>query len=550
MSRRIPISVALAGAAAVAIGPAGLADAAPSVRPAGVAAQLANPLRLTALGWSTASIDATTGTATADLTWTVKDAAASAHNVTGALVIGVPGSKPGTFASLSFDVSFALHGRAQVHGTGTPSQSTYRYTFAVPQYAQVSSAKWQVTAFNVRDDAQHQLTVPPAQLASFNATLTASELVDTHAPTFANLALVPNGGAVARPYVYATRYHAGTARYSFDTHDDVSGLYSAAMRLTGPHARTISVDIPVNRMSGSYQCGFMPGTDLNNMSCGVTVSFPAGTPTGRWAITFLQITDDAGNTTTAGRLNVLPVTVTANQVLRASGFNANPNPINNWSALHPYTVRFSTNVSGARGGIAAVYVDTVTNNGATCAQTKTRPTVKVRTATVPIQVDWMLQVCQVTGIAVVDGRGDVSLYGTDYGAPDPYFLIRQVPDVSAPRATGASINPASVTSSQTKGFTQITLTINLKAGYAPTDGISITLYDSRGNNLGGIIGGAFDNNGVVTQTFTLPGPLKPGKYPVGFSVSNAAQETTVYDPFAPNGQPLPGAPLVLTVTSG
>src|SRR5215469_6147302 len=113
--RRAISGVAAAAAAmAVAVGPAaGTASAARAVA----------PLRLTALAWSVASVNATSGTAKAKLTWRVTDTALRARNVAGKLVLGVPGSKSGKFASLVFTVSFALHGGPGVTGSGTVRSS-------------------------------------------------------------------------------------------------------------------------------------------------------------------------------------------------------------------------------------------------------------------------------------------------------------------------------------------------------------------------------------------------------------------------------------------
>lgn len=495
------------------------------------------PLSLLSLAWSVGSVDATSGTASADLTWTVSDTAKGVHNVLGALVIGVPRSGRGRFASLTFTVGFALHGPSQSPGSGNAHQSTYRYTFDVPQYAQVSPAPWQVTGFTVRDDRGNRLMMSATQLGSFNAVLTATEIIDTGRPSYKDLA------RLGRPFVYVARHHPGSAAYVFSANDNLAGLYSARIQIKGPNGRTLSSDIPVDRVA--LQCGFEPNSSLTSMSCGINFPFPADTPVGRWAVSTLQLTDDAGNTAIFSRLNAVPVTVTSNQVIQANNFRAIPNPVSNWSSEHPYTVDFSMRISAPRGRITAVYIDTSTDSGATCAQTTTRPTRNGSRVTVPIRVDWRMEVCQVVGIALVDGKGDVALYGPNYGAPDPYFLIRQVPNVSAPQAASAEVNPATVQSSQI-GPTTFTMTIKLKPGYAPATISSATVYDSHGNVVTEINGGPVENNGVVTETFSLP-DMTPGLYPIGFSLTNDAQMTTDY---GYGGNPLPGGPLALIVTKG
>lgn len=95
---------------------------------------------------------------------------------------------------------------------------------------------------------------------------------------------------------------------------------------------------------------------------------------------------------------------------------ASPNPVDNRTSWP--TVTLSMSVSGAQQGVTAIYADP--GNAAGCEQTSTTPTLEPDgTLSVPILVFKDTVSCPMAGIAVVDGAGNVALYGPEYGAPDP-----------------------------------------------------------------------------------------------------------------------------------
>jgi hypothetical protein len=500
-------------------------------------------LKLTALQFSASSVNAKSGTARVGLSWTITDAAATATAINGTVTLGVPGSAPGTFLSELVTVRFSLKGGPGVKASGTAQDSHYVYTFRVPQYAQVSPAAWQVVGMTVHDNVGNQIDLTSAQLGAFNAVLSATDLVDTTPPSYQNISIYENQSPL-RPYVYVSPRTGGFMTYQFNVQDFPDGFAYGSIQVSGPSGQTITTNFSYNKSSG--QCGLFSGGDPTDVQCGIPVTYPAGTAAGMWVVSQLILTDTAGNTATFGNLNAAPVTLTSNQVMRATHFRASPNPVNNWGPNEFYPVQLSMTVSGASGGVSAVYVDGQAEGGF-CTQTSTVPTVSGNTVTVPLQVDSGMSLCQITGIALVDGAGDVSLYASEYGAPDPLVLIRQLPDTTPPTATSASISPTSIPSSQT-GTTPVNLTAAVTTVVAPVNDLEINVYNAAGTKL--LYSGddiVTENQGTVTDQLPLPSGTPPGTYTIGFRITDAGSLSTTY---GPGGDPVPGGPLKLTVTSG
>jgi hypothetical protein len=201
-------------------------------------------------------------------------------------------------------------------------------------------------------------------------------------------------------------------------------------------------------------------------------------------------------------------------------------------------------VSGARQGISAIYVDFSSNSA--CLQRITAPTLNPDgTVSVPVLMFQIASGCKVFGIAVLDGAGDLALYGTEYGAPDPGITIARVPDTTPPVATAASLNPTMVSASTNPAFD--TLTVDVDDAVAPVTEISATIFDASGNPVGGGFGGVSSTlTGPVT--FSIPlSSLQPGVYTVAFQLIDAGGLASSYG--YPNSQPVPGGPLQLTVTA-
>jgi hypothetical protein len=73
--------------------------------------------------------------------------------------------------------------------------------------------------------------------------------------------------------------------------------------------------------------------------------------------------------------------------------------------------------------------------------------------------------CSVAGIAVLDGAGDLSVYGAEYGLPDLGINLTRVPDTTPPVATGAQVFPASrPTDPNSSGNEGLTVDVNEHGG--------------------------------------------------------------------------------------
>jgi hypothetical protein len=82
---------------------------------------------------------------------------------------------------------------------------------------------------------------------------------------------------------------------------------------------------------------------------------------------------------------------------------------------------------------------------------------------------------------------------------------------------------------------------------APVNEISTTVFDSSGQIVGGGFGGVTATlTGPVSTIASLPAGLPPGTYTVAFQLTDAGGLTSSYG--YPNSPPVPGGPLVFTVT--
>lgn len=505
-------------------------------------------LALTALSFSPASVDASSGNATVTLNWTVTDSNPAAADVAGEVDIRQAGSQPSTYVGVTYPAPFDVNGRITGQGQGNPSgtvqDASFSYTFSVPQYASASTANWVVANVTLQDDQGDTLTLGGSQLARFRASLAATELVDTTAPTYDSLQFA---NFSQRPFVYSVV--GGSVTYTLEVLDAQSGFWRGSLTLQGPGGQKErgTFDQVYDQFNQIFTCGGNSGFGLTDTFCNVTVTIPAGAADGTWTVSTIQLTDNAGNTATYRNVDALPMTVTANKVVTATGFSASPNPVNDWQGFAPSTLSFK--VSGTVGGVSAVYVDASGSDGAICANQAGGATVSGDTVSVPLVVDERAEFtdaplnCSITGVAIIDGQGDVALYGSEYGAPSPGVTITQVPD-TPPTLASVSLSPASVPESTSVQ----TVSLNFTTGnnLAAVNFIDAFLYDSSGNQVGG---GSFDgylpsNTSNGLQIF-IPAGLPPGMYTVGMTLIDYGGLVTTY---GPGGQAMPGGPVQLTVT--
>jgi hypothetical protein len=510
----------------------------------GARAAAAGRLAVTALTFSPTTVDASTGTATATLTFTVTDSNASATDIAGEVDIRQAGPHPGSYLGMAavdtFDLTGAVSGQIIGGGSGTAQKATFSYTFVVPQYTYATSARWVVSDVTLKDDQGASADISGVTLTGFHAVVSATELADTAAPTYDQLALYPPD---QQPYLYDNGTSASVS-YTLEVVDPGSGFWKGAIVLSGPDGQHAvgTFDAAYSVTDGLDLCGQDPGWGTQDILCTATVTIPANAAAGAWSVSAIALTDNAGNTKVYGGLSELPVTVTADKVITASGFTASPSAVDDWG-FGGYTT-LTMAVTGATGGVSAIYVNGTPGG---CGQRSTTPTLNSDgTYSVPMFMAPNAFKCTITGIAVVDGAGDVSLYGSEYGAPDPGVTITQVPDTTPPVVTAASLSSSTLPySTDQQG---VLLTITVDDPVAPVNGFTVLLYNSSGQGGGLSYGGV---SAVLKGTITLDVPIyggtAPGTYTVGFMLTDSAGLTSTYG--SPTSQPVPGGPLTLTITS-
>jgi hypothetical protein len=527
----------IAAVAVIVMSIAGTAVANASV----ATAQAGRELAYASINFAQHHVDASGGHAAVTVTWQLTDSNQDASFVAGEIDIRMAGDAPGTFIGRTYQIQYDISGSpdGDVTATGTAQNSSYSYAFPVPQYANAKEAKWVVTKATALDDQGDTLSLSGVALDAFSATLNAKELADTTPATYDELAIAPDNGGL-HPYVYDNGV-AGSMGYSLEVQEPESGFWKGTIRLKGPGGQTLHGAFAFTSSENQGEsCGNLGGGDDFDTSCGVEITIPAGTAAGTWVVSAITLVNNAGISKTYGNLNAVPIVVTGDTGLSATGFTASPNPVNNWvNVLNP--VQITMTVAGAQQGISAIYVDAA--NAAPCQQFNSTPTVNPD-GTVSVSIDDFrgTAVCQIGGIAIVDGAGNVALYGSEYNAPDPGVTITRVPDTTAPTATSASLTPTSLPASQTFD-NQFTLTLQVVAPIAPVNQLSIYAYDSSGNEVFEQSGGV---SSISTNSFNLSEFLPAGTYTVGFTLTDEGGLSTSYG--TPGGQPMPGGPLQFTVT--
>jgi hypothetical protein len=511
--------------------------------PAGAAT---TTLAVKALNVTPRKVTGTAGQATATtVNWTISDSDRTTGSVTGTVTIRLQGSTPGTYVGRDFQAPFAFNQTLNGGATflsSTARNSSYSYTFAIPRFAAAASGTWVVTDISVQDDRGHSLDAGDAALANFlhRSVVNLVELIDSTPPTFSNLALRLNTSAA---FIYQNGT-AATASYSLSINDQESGFWQASITLAGPNGATLSggVEFVAGQFGGT--CGDF-GTGDQDAFCTVGVTIPPGTAAGMWSVSAVTLADNAGNTKTYAGLNAGSFVLTSDGVINAHDFGLTTNPVNNWadSATTPLTFT----ATGVQRGISTVTVSGTNGFGSRCAQqATTTPTTNADGSfAVSILVNEGETACAISAIIIVDGSGNASVYGTDYGAPDPGLTITRVPDTIAPTVSSAVLNPATISGPGNPG--EVFVNAVSVTPIAPVNQFSTTLFGSAGNPLSGntVGGGVFEGLNGHLQLFVSTSGLAAGTYTVGFTIVDVGGLQNTY---GPGGLPVPGGPLTLTVT--
>ncbi|GHJ49327.1 hypothetical protein Cs7R123_66690 [Catellatospora sp. TT07R-123] len=501
-------------------------------------AQAGNPLCLRSINFAANHVDARNGDAVVALKWTVRNTDTAATDLNGLLklyMVDSAGKRLGQLYEVDFRYNEQWYTKARWL-SGTPQESTYQYDFVVPKFGRTKQALWAVAEVALSDELGHSTTVTGTALGA--ATLKATTLADSTAPSFTQFYQEPINNE--RPYVYV-KDQVGYLRYYASLQDTQAGFWKGTLRLTGPGGQKLDTAFESAWFVRDPRCGPYTGGDVNYTNCGIEVRFPAGTASGRWTVTGLTLVDNVGNSTTLTTPETPAVTVTSNETVRATGFTATPNPVNNWAGDTITTLSFT--VSGAQGGVTEVVADFI-NWG--CTQTTTTPTVSsAGVVTIPVRFTHGTPWCDLNGLVVKDGAGRVAVYGAAYEAPATGLRIRQLPNTTPPTATEATLTPTTVARSQAGSLWPV-VKVKVVAPLAPANGYSLYLYDTAGNTVAQQFGGnGVDADGYMTIYGYLPYDIAPGVYTYGFELYDESRLRSAYGPF---GQPMPNGPLQLTVT--
>ncbi len=490
--------------AAAAIPAAGLLTAGEAAAVAVGRAHHVQPLAVTRLSFAERSVNASGGGVRVALRWRITDTRKGASRINGSLTLAAPGARPGSYLTQKVSASFALKGASQAHRSGSARRSAYTYEFVVPRYALAGRVRWQVISLTVRDNKGDKLRLSASQLGRFKATLRATELADTTAPTLESLQL---SGAANRNYVYSGPRGSGPATAAVCLHPAPDGFAGGSLQLTGPDSRTLTAPFTASALViGRGGCAYDSAAGSYGQPYKVAIKFPASSSPGVWTATRLELADALGNTSTATQLG-------GAGALTVTGDNQYPLPTD----CQPGG---PTPVAGS-GDVESVQF-VMQSPTASCAP---------------------------TGITIIDGDGNVAVYGSEYAAPATGLTVTQVPDTTPPVATAASLNVSSATQSQVDdpdGF--VTLTIQVTTGVAPVNYFTLGLYQN-GKLVQSELGGVSDDAGklsILVATWDMN--LAVGTYTVGFTVQDVGGLNNSYGPGGTNL--MPGGPVTLTVTAG
>jgi hypothetical protein len=292
---------------------------------------------------------------------------------------------------------------------------------------------------------------------------------------------------------------------------------------------------------GSLACGKENEVyDSYLVTCDVDVVLPAGSPAGTYSVESVSLTDNVGNTRRVTDGGAYPIILTRNGILSATDFALNPSQVDNWREDKTATLTFTPH--GAVNGLATVEIP-----AGGCIPASGPVTQPDGTATVAIRMLTSDRGCTISGLVMTDGAGNVAVYGSSFGAPPINLTVSRVPDTTPPVVTGATLSRTTwPVSDQPFWGISVRVTV-LDEDLAPIDGGSVTVYNEQGWSVGGGSGGARSENGVVTLSASVR-DLPVGTYTVGFVLDDAAGNTTAYG--HPGGAPIPGGPLIITVTEG
>ncbi|QUQ62641.1 hypothetical protein JJ691_03530 [Kutzneria sp. CA-103260] len=502
-------------------------------------------LGVESLAFAQSTVDATNG-ASVELDWTVTDTNPKSTYLGGTVVLRRAGSQPGTYLGQPVVETFSpysssVSGQAD-HGSVDGHRGAFKYNLSVPAVSDSATTHWVVALLRLFDDQGNQLLANGSDLAGYpGSVLTATTKAGGTAPTYQNITF-RGSGIQQRPYLYDGITNSAT--FEFTVQDAAEDFWQGSITVAGPNGQTLTSTFAEATVDGQRLTSPCQGGG-GGYHCSVLVQFPKGMAVGKWAVSKLVVTSNAGTTADYDNLNAAPITVGDDNAFSVNGFAITPTTVDNWRA--GVSLAVSMRVTGARQGIRQISVDTDLGNSSCRVQTDFPTANPDGSYTIPVLMDTGSRECGVSAIAVVDGAGDVALYGRDYTAPDPGLVAQRVADTTPPSVSSVDWTPASVPQSKLIS-TFLSLKAHAAIGVAPINLYATVIFDSAGKQVGIVDGGVTQAADGTVDLLVHPEVVPPGVYTVGFSLSDAGNLSTGYG--MPGGNAMPGGPLTLTVTEG
>lgn len=498
------------------------------------------------LDWSQSNIDARGGSASATLDWTIVNDDPEATTLSGEVFVRMADARFRTYIGEAFDLDYR-YGATCCHDgifiDGTPQRSSYRATVPIPQYARKSHVIWVVTRMTAAEEDEEPEVFSGESLEDFDAHLRATTLVDRTPPTVTGIGF--SEGPYVNPYLYVNGAPADKG-YAFRVTDPQSGFWKGSFELAGPTGQTSVTTFDVGSgYSGTGSCSNYAPQPTGQIACFISARLPADAAEGAWRVTRITVVDSAGNRATTRDPEAPTLTVTGNRTVRATSIVADPIEVDNWR--HDGSTTVTVTVVGAQGEIE--HAEVVTNwQGGGCYGTSTTPAVNPDgTLALAVVMETDVDECAIEGLILRDAEGNVAVYGEDFHGPELSIPLTRVPDPTPPQVRAAALSHTTVPLAEVP-TTAVTLTVTSDTEGAPIEFSFVSLYDSVGSLVCGASAARVpDERGVIVMKVYIRPDIAVGTYTVGLSLRDTLKRTSDYG--SPNGLPMPGRPLTITITA-
>ncbi|MBC6446379.1 hypothetical protein [Actinokineospora xionganensis] len=452
-------------------------------------------LRLVALSWSSANLDATNGPARNVLTFKVKE---PRNHHRGSFDLATDPATALPARTIKFIRGTSAAGTASWVST-TGDESTYEYEFDVPRTGTTALTTWAVTRFAAETTAipLHSMELTDEQLkAAFDSRFVATTIVDESPPTYSDL--------ITDDQRYPTHAGIGTLRYLLNVQDTQSGVHSMALTLRGPGSATATGQSRYT-VQASRQT--------------VEVTLPAGAPAGTWSVAQVELVDNAGVVGKYTDLALAPLQVTGNSIVVGKPVLHN-NPVNSWEPDAKVDL-VATMASGSRAVSAKLDI-----RGGCVAGTPILPAEPGGTVSIPIRVPREFIACPIQGLLIIDQNGATAVYETWYqNGPTLDSVVAAEP----PRPTVSNTVVSGTEIDWAKGG-MATVEFDLTATAPKATWARLDAWAPYSSTQPVYTGTTVTNPaGRVTTTVTFVPQAPPGPYRLALSVGDEADRVTTFE---------------------